>query len=114
MTYNGIGLSTGNSKWIGNFLAWSMALLTMYSRVYLGYHSVIQVFAGAILGILIGALWYWVVNSLLICFFPMIEESVIGRMLYIKDTSHIPNVLKFEYENARAARKNKTVKTATD
>ena len=36
----------------------------------------------------------------------MIEESASGRMLCVKDTSHIPDVLKFEYDNARAARKN--------
>lgn len=40
----------------------------------------------------------------------MIEESAIGRYLYIKDSSHIENVLKFEYDNARAAREQKLAK----
>lgn len=44
-------------------------------------------------------------NNILVEYFPAIEESVIGRFFYIKDSSHIPNVLKFEYDNARAARK---------
>ena len=88
-----------------------MAVLTMYSRVYLGYHTIAQVFAGAALGIFLGALWFWVVNSVLIVFFPAIEESAFGRMFYIKDTSHIPNVLKFEYDNARAARKDLAAKS---
>ena len=79
----------------------------MYSRVYLGYHTVAQVFAGATLGILVGAAWFWVVNSVLFCYFPAIEESALGRYFCLKDTSHIPDVLKFEYDNARAAR-NKT------
>jgi len=47
---------------------------------------------------------------MLVDYFPAIEESAIGRFLYIKDSSHIPDVLKFEYDNARAARK----KSATD
>lgn len=78
----------------------------MYSRVYLGYHTVAQVFAGATLGIILGAVWFWVVNSVLFRYFPVIEESALGRWLYIKDTSHLPNVLKFEYEKARAARED--------
>lgn len=69
-----------------------------------------QVFAGAVVGLVFGAVWYWIVNTMFVDYFPMIEESAIGRWLYIKDTSHIPDVLKFEYDNARAARK----KVATD
>ena len=62
------------------------------------------------MGLVFGAIWYWVANTILVEYFPMIEESAIGRWLYIKDTSHILDVLKFEYDNARAARK----KVATD
>ncbi|XP_072975306.1 lipid phosphate phosphatase gamma [Typha angustifolia] len=91
-------------------ITWPFAILTMYSRVYLGYHSLAQVYAGAAVGIVFGAVWYWITNAVLVEYFPAIEESAIGRLLYIKDTSHIPNVLKFEYDNARAARK----KVATD
>jgi dolichyldiphosphatase len=105
---------TGVARWESRFLLavlpWPFAVLTMYSRVYLGYHTVAQVFAGAALGLVLGAGWYWIVNTMLVEYFPAIEESAIGRWFYIKDTSHIPNVLKFEYDNARAARK----KVATD
>ena len=101
-----------NNKWfVMEFIAWVLAALTMVSRVYLGYHSVPQVLAGAILGTVLGGSWYWVVTRLLVVYFPLIEESSFGRRFYIKDTSHIPNVLKFEYDNARAARKNATSKT---
>lgn len=31
-------------------------------------------------------------------------------MFYVKDTSHIQNVLEFEYENARRARKDMAAK----
>ncbi|CAM8910439.1 hypothetical protein QQ045_033109 [Rhodiola kirilowii] len=105
MTWRGIGLGSGRTKWVFDVLNWLLAVLTMYSRVYLGYHTVVQVFAGATLGIVLGVLWFWVVNTKLYCYFPIIEESALGRMFYIKDTSHIPDVLKFEYDNARAARK---------
>ncbi|XP_078159897.1 phosphatidic acid phosphatase (PAP2) family protein [Carex rostrata] len=114
LTLLSLGKKTGVGHWGSRFLLvvlpWPFAVLTMYSRVYLGYHTVAQVFAGAALGLVLGAGWYWIVNTMLVEYFPAIEESAIGRWLYIKDTSHIPNVLKFEYDNARAAHK----KVATD
>ncbi|RRT73496.1 hypothetical protein B296_00019478 [Ensete ventricosum] len=102
---NGVGVSSPSSRRIIALLPWPSAFLTLYSRVYLGYHTVPQVLAGSTLGLLLGAGWYWIVNTMLVDFFPAVEESAIGRFLYIKDSSHIPNVLKFEYDNARAARK---------
>ncbi|CAH8379855.1 unnamed protein product [Eruca vesicaria subsp. sativa] len=106
MGCKGIGFWFGlRSRWVLNLLHWSLAVVTMYSRVYLGYHTVVQVFAGALLGVVVGGSWFWVVNSVLFPYFPVIEESVLGRWLCVKDTSHIPDVLKFEYDNARAARK---------
>lgn len=106
LTSKGIGFWDSKNNLILNFIIWSLAFLTMYSRVYLGYHTMAQVFAGATLGIFLGASWFRVVNSILIQYFPAIEESAFGRQFYIKDTSHIHNVLKFEYDNARAAREN--------
>ena len=106
LSYKKIVLLTGKYRWIASFISWVLAVLTMYSRVYLGYHTVAQVFAGATLGIILGAVWFWVVNSVLLCYFPIIEESAFGRWFYVKDTSHIQNVLEFEYEQARAARKD--------
>ncbi|MBA0693141.1 hypothetical protein Goari_010647, partial [Gossypium aridum] len=99
------GIWKVTTKWAALFLPWSSAVLTMYSRVYLGYHTVAQVFAGAALGTFLAGVWFWLVNSKLFCYFPLIEESALGRFFYVKDTSHISDVLKFEYDNARAARK---------
>ena len=76
----------------------------MWSRVYLGYHTLPQVLAGTALGVFLGAAWFWVVSNVLSPYFPVIEESAFGRRFYVKDTSHIQNVLKFEYDTARAER----------
>ncbi|GAB4850641.1 hypothetical protein Ancab_029952 [Ancistrocladus abbreviatus] len=105
------GDDNGDLKWFFEFVSWVLALLTMHSRVYLGYHTVAQVFAGAFVGMFLGAWWFWVVYKLLIRFFPIIEESTLARKFYVKDTSHTSNVMKFEYDNARAARKKKADKT---
>ncbi|XP_002967148.2 lipid phosphate phosphatase gamma [Selaginella moellendorffii] len=86
-------------------LPWPFAVLTMYSRIYLGYHTVSQVFAGAGAGLVMGSLWYFVVYRLMVPLFPVIEETRIARAFYIKDSGHIQNVLKFEYENSRRARR---------
>ncbi|CAN6470858.1 unnamed protein product [Victoria cruziana] len=95
-------------------VSWNLAFLTMLSRVYLGYHTVGQVVAGAGLGVVCGGIWFRIVSSVISSSFPAIEESSIGRFFYIKDTSHIQNVLKFEYENTRAARKAFRGKEATE
>ncbi|ESW16536.1 hypothetical protein PHAVU_007G164600 [Phaseolus vulgaris] len=97
-----------------HLLTWSLALLTMYSRVYLGYHTVAQVLAGTALGVFLGAVWFRIVNSVLYPYFPLIEESAFGRLLYVKDTSHISNVLKFEYDMARAERRNLSSNSKAD
>ncbi|XP_009789943.1 lipid phosphate phosphatase gamma [Nicotiana tabacum] len=112
LTYRKLGLICRNQLWVVLLLVWPMAILTLYSRVYLGYHTVAQVFAGATLGAVLGGGWFWIVNNVLSGFFPVIEESAFGRFFYVKDTSHLPNVLKFEYENARAARKHVSYKRA--
>lgn len=112
LTYRNLGLICRNQLLVAVILVWPMAILTMYSRVYLGYHTVAQVFAGAALGTLLGGGWFWIVNSVLSGLFPAIEESFFGRFFYLKDTSHIPNVLRFEYENARSARKHPSYKRA--
>ncbi|XP_065857144.1 lipid phosphate phosphatase gamma [Euphorbia lathyris] len=111
LTFKGIALTEVKNKWAASFLPWVLAVLTMYSRVYLGYHTVGQVYAGAIMGTLLGSLWFWFVNYRLFYIFPMIEESAFGRMFYVKDTSHIKNVLEFEYENARKARREMAAKS---
>eukprot|EP00268_Persea_americana_P060475 TRINITY_DN753_c1_g1_i1.p1 TRINITY_DN753_c1_g1~~TRINITY_DN753_c1_g1_i1.p1 ORF type:complete len:230 (-),score=4.47 TRINITY_DN753_c1_g1_i1:342-1031(-) len=109
LTFKGVGLATRSQKLVVACVPWPLALLTMYSRVYLGYHTVAQVFAGAALGLVFGGVWFWIVNSFLYRYFPMIEESAFGRYFYIKDSSHIANALKFEYDNARAARKKQKI-----
>ncbi|XP_010543380.1 PREDICTED: lipid phosphate phosphatase gamma, chloroplastic [Tarenaya hassleriana] len=115
MTCKGIGFRFGlRNRWIVNLLNWSLAVLTMVYRVYLGYHTVAQVFAGATVGAMLGSTWFWFVNSAVHPYFPAIEESAIGRTFCIKDTSHIPDVLKFEYDNARAARKKMASNSKTD
>jgi dolichyldiphosphatase len=101
----GLGISNKQSRFITASLPWPFTVLTMYSRVYFWYDTMAQVYSGGILGLFLGSLWFWFVNSALIHTFPMLESTPMYEYLCIKDMSHIPNVLHFEYQNARAARK---------
>ncbi|KAJ4978698.1 hypothetical protein NE237_009478 [Protea cynaroides] len=42
LTYRRIRILTGRQKLIATSIPWAVAFLTMYSRVYLGYHTVAQ------------------------------------------------------------------------
>ncbi|PWA49894.1 dolichyldiphosphatase 1 [Artemisia annua] len=111
LTYKKYGIILRSQMWVVVGVVWPLAVLTMWSRVYLGYHTVGQVFAGAGLGIVVGVAWFKFVNGYVKdVWFLRIEESFLGRWFYIKDTSHIPNLLEFEYENARAARRHPSYK----
>ncbi|CAK9219784.1 unnamed protein product [Sphagnum troendelagicum] len=85
-------------------LPWPFAVIVMYSRVYLGYHTTAQVIAGGCLGLVLGAAWYFLINILVAPWFPVIENTYLCWYLRIKDSSHIPDVIGYEYMNSRAAR----------
>lgn len=97
--------STSLGKAFTIILPWPFAAVVMYSRIYLGYHSPAQVVAGGCLGLILGSVWFLIVNVVLVHTFPVLEELAICKFLCIKDSTHISNVILFEYENCRAARK---------
>jgi dolichyldiphosphatase len=85
-------------------LPWAFAPIVMLSRVYLGYHSVTQVLAGGSLGILLGSAWFWVVHHRFSPNFHKYENSKVCRFFRVKDSSHISDVIGFEYRCSRRAR----------
>lgn len=80
---DGAGASSPGSGHLLALLTWPAAFLTLCSRVYLGCHAVAQVIASATLGMVLGAGWFWIVNTIFAYCFPAIEEKGIGRFLYI-------------------------------
>ncbi|THD25660.1 Dolichyldiphosphatase [Fasciola hepatica] len=75
--------------------------LTCYSRVYLKYHTVGQVLVGTIVGAILGIVWFFSVHCVFSPLFPRLCNSSIGQAFFIQDFTSIPNLLKFEYNNAR-------------
>ena len=76
----------------------SAAILVAYSRVYLGYHDIPQVLAGAAAGIFVAAMCF-AVTAFAAKKFPSWQQSTVGRLLKLKDTWVIDDILLFEYIN---------------
>ena len=76
----------------------SASILVAYSRVYLGYHDVPQVLAGAAAGSSAAALCF-AVTYFAAEHFPAWQRSTIGRCLRLKDTWAINDNLLFEYNS---------------
>lgn len=79
----------------------------MYSRVFLGVHSVQQVLVGCCCGVVYGCCWYLLSSRCLWPFvFPLIESSAIGRALYIHDNGCIQYPLHTMYQVQQQIRVN--------
>lgn len=79
----------------------AFATLVSLSRIYLQYHSWKQVICGIFIGIIFGSLWFALTHVVLTPYFPLVVSWRVSEMLLIRDTTLIPNVLWFEYTNAR-------------
>lgn len=81
------------------------AAVVCFGRVYLQYHTPLQVLAGAALGSLCGAAWFAAVHRLLApLVFPWIESWRLSKLLLIRDASAVDDLLLLEYEALMAAR----------
>lgn len=74
-----------------------LAAIVIASRVYLLYHSVAQVVAGAAVGAVAGGAWFAAVELWLRPQFPAWASSSIGRLLLVRDCTDV-NVVMAEYE----------------
>lgn len=73
------------------------AAAVTYSRVYLRYHSVPQVCAGAAVGVASGAAWFLFVEAAARPLFPALARSQLGRALWLRDCTHAHTLLE-EYK----------------
>ena len=84
----------------------NVSLLVAYSRVYLGYHTVLQVVAGAVAGSCMAALWF-TATAEVAHHFMSLQTSSVGKLFRLKDTWQIPDVLLWEYKNVHPRHQNK-------
>lgn len=74
----------------------TLSFLVGYSRCHLLYHTEEQVIVGGVLGALLGALWYGVVQTFLVPHFPAAQNWGLLRTFHFKDTTHVPFLHRFE------------------
>ncbi|KAJ1665878.1 hypothetical protein GGF44_002953 [Coemansia sp. RSA 1694] len=86
-----------------------LSVLVAASRVYLGYHSVPQVLAGAAVGLAAGLVWYLAVERVL---YPsgLVEallDTSVSRWLLLRDSRGVPDIALAEYRLSRNIGKQK-------
>jgi len=106
-------LSFTNQIWgyIYAVLAYVVAATVALSRVYLGYHTLYQVLVGCTMGCVIAPFWLLITEKFIRpVLFPFVESMEIAKFLYIRDTSDIPDITKFEYDAVMQIRKKQHTK----
>lgn len=74
-------------------------------RVYLHYHTVPQVIAGAFVGTGLGCAWYYFVNYQFMKYAPWIVEHPWAKYFLVRDYTPIPRLIHFQYESEYAEAK---------
>jgi len=89
------------SKTIVSLGCFAAALIVTVSRIYLLYHTVSQVAVGALIGSLLGLLWFLLTNYVFTPWFQTVASWWLCEWLLIRDQTLIPNVVWFEYTIGR-------------
>ncbi|EQC33206.1 hypothetical protein SDRG_09190 [Saprolegnia diclina VS20] len=76
----------------------ALAFLCCISRIRLGYHSYAQVVVGVAVGAGVGILWYICMERILEPLFPTIAAHKWAQELFVRDCSHIPDMVQFQYD----------------
>ena len=79
-------------------LGLAVAAVVGFGRVYLGYHTASQVAAGACTGALCAIAWFAAVERGLRPCFPKLASTSLAKRLWIRDLTHVKNVMKVEWE----------------
>eukprot|EP01097_Dermamoeba_algensis_P006089 TRINITY_DN383_c0_g1_i1.p1 TRINITY_DN383_c0_g1~~TRINITY_DN383_c0_g1_i1.p1 ORF type:complete len:244 (-),score=51.88 TRINITY_DN383_c0_g1_i1:279-974(-) len=86
---------------------------TAYSRLEMKYHSLEQVVAGHLIGILTAFVWFLTGKAIITPYvFPFFENTRLFKFFYLRDSSSIPNLLKFQYDAAIEYKQNSGKKGA--
>uniref|UniRef100_A0A0R3T9Q2 Dolichyldiphosphatase n=1 Tax=Rodentolepis nana TaxID=102285 RepID=A0A0R3T9Q2_RODNA len=80
--------------------------IVCYTRIYLEFHYMGQIFMGALVGIIFGSFWFFLVHVICTPWFPWIVNSKIGTQLMLQDFTNVPNVFTVEYNTMRQYNRN--------
>lgn len=86
-------------------LTQALAGFVAFSRYYLGYHTAWQVAVGALCGCSVGAFWHLFTVWILEDWFPWISNTKLARYFYVRNATHVHNLLRTEYMATVASEK---------
>ncbi|KAJ1943698.1 hypothetical protein FBU59_002827 [Linderina macrospora] len=127
---DGFGMPSSHAQFMGFFLAYTvlylemrvttdrvhtrlvqlgalvLAILVAVSRVYLNYHTAMQVAAGAIVGLAAGAGWFGATETV---FFGSgiagwVLDTRLCRWLLVRDSRSVPDIARREYELSQTSK----------
>ncbi|ORY08004.1 putative dolichyldiphosphatase [Basidiobolus meristosporus CBS 931.73] len=99
-------------KIVCGLFALIVSFTVSYSRIHLNYHTKAQVVVGNIVGCLFAIGWFilFEINLRSAGLYDRLSSLKICQYAYFKDSTHIDNVVKFEYDNCVKARGIKNAK----
>ena len=102
-THYNIRLDHPLLKWLLYLPTVVLALLVMYSRIHLGYHSIEQVLVGSSIGIAYSVLWFSLTEYVrTLGLIDWLINLPVCQAIYLRDARAIDNVAKWEYEMCKA------------
>lgn len=86
----------------------ALSLAVAFSRVYLGYHTIVQVLVGFGIGSSVACVWHGIYSAVLRPRLgTWVGESAICRYMLVRDCAHIEDVITFEFEAVMHAHKRR-------
>ena len=77
---------------------YALLFFTCVSRVYLMYHTTGQVVVGALMGALLGVIWYYVTNRVISHINRALLHSNMSKHFCVRTLSHLEDATQFEYD----------------
>eukprot|EP01134_Creolimax_fragrantissima_P003217 CFRG3217T1 len=84
---------------LGTLVLFTLVFGVGFSRIYLRYHTLNQVVAGGIIGLMVGTMWFYIGHLMLRDSFKYVVSLSISKFFLLRDSSDVENVFMFEYEH---------------
>ena len=88
-------------------MCFGLSSLVCYGRIYLHYHTWPQVYWGILIGSILAIFWFLVVQFVMTPCFSWVTSTRIAEFFMLRDYTCIPNVMWFDYTNARGEANNR-------
>lgn len=94
-----LSLLVSYSRYI-RFESFYSTLSNLYS-IHLRYHSTDQVIVANVIGFFTAIVWFCLVQNHFNSYFRQIEQTPLASFFLLRDTTHVPDLIQFEYDCVR-------------